>query len=268
MSFVITIAVREGIVMAADSRLTLTFKDPNFTDPNSKVERLISVPQSDATNKLFLAQNRIGISTFGAGDINGVPISGFIESFIRTIGPDNNPEQVADSIKDYFRGIAPNLDAWFHIAGYSDSQGGDQLGEAWRIHVKGNLKQPIIARGNQVPVWNGELDIMNRLMADVQFRWSENDQFSPLPKYLIPFNYFTLQDAVDFAVFAVRTTIDTMRFLPRLRTVGGPIDVLVIKPDGAHWPSQKQLHVSGAISLPASGTPTPPILNASESPAA
>jgi hypothetical protein len=29
MSFVITIAIREGIVMAADSRLTLTFKDPS-----------------------------------------------------------------------------------------------------------------------------------------------------------------------------------------------------------------------------------------------
>jgi hypothetical protein len=63
MSFVISIAVREGIVMAADSRLTLTFKDP-FTDPNSKVERLVSVPQTDATNKLILSQNRIGISTF------------------------------------------------------------------------------------------------------------------------------------------------------------------------------------------------------------
>jgi hypothetical protein len=60
--------------MAADSRLTLTFKDPNFTDPNSRVERLVSVPQTDATNKLFLAEKRIGISTFGAGDIKGVPI--------------------------------------------------------------------------------------------------------------------------------------------------------------------------------------------------
>ena len=96
MSFVITIAVREGIVMAADSRLTLTFKDPNLTDLNSKVERLISVPQTDAATKLFVAQDRIGISTFGVGDINGVPISGFIESFITTMGRNETPEQVAD----------------------------------------------------------------------------------------------------------------------------------------------------------------------------
>jgi hypothetical protein len=91
MSFVISIAVREDIVMAADSRLTLTFRDP-FTDPNSKVERLVSVPQTDATTKLFLSQNRIGISTFGAGDIKGVPIAGFIESFIMTLKNDETPE--------------------------------------------------------------------------------------------------------------------------------------------------------------------------------
>jgi hypothetical protein len=66
---------------------------------------------------------------------------------------------------------------------------------------------------------------MNRLIADVQFRWSPQDSFHPLPRFLPSWNYFPLQDAVDFAVFAVRTTIDTMRFLPRLRTVGGPIYV-------------------------------------------
>jgi hypothetical protein len=56
-----------------------------------------------------------------------------------------------------------------------------------------------------------------------------------------------LQDAVDFAVFAVRTTIDTMRFLPRLRTVGGHIDVLVIKPDDAKFLKEKQLRVYDSV---------------------
>jgi hypothetical protein len=245
MSFVITIAVREGIVMAADSRLTLNFKDPNRNDPNSQVERWVSVPQSDAANKLFLAQNRIGISTFGTGDISGVPISGFIESFITTMKTDETPEEAAESIKTYFRAIKPDLDTWFHIAGYCKSENSEPLTEAWMVHVAGNTKQVGIIRGIQAAVWNGELDIMNRLMADVQFRWSDQKPFLNLPWFRPPWNYFTLQDAVDFAVFAVRTTIDTMRFLPRLRTVRGPIDVLIIKPDGAHWLIQKQLHVGG-----------------------
>lgn len=164
MSFVITIAVREGIVMAADSRLTLTIKDPNLIDPTSKVERLISVPQTDAVNKLFLAQKRIGISTFGTADIKGVPISGFIDSFVRTIGPDQTPEQVADSIKAFFRAIDPKLDIWFHVAGYWSLENSEPLSEAWMVHVLGDTRQIGIGRGIQAAVWNGELDIMNRLM--------------------------------------------------------------------------------------------------------
>jgi hypothetical protein len=74
-------------------------------------------------------------------------------------------------------------------------------------------------------------------------------QFSPIAVVSTILELFTLQDAVDFAVFAVRTTIDTMRFLPRLRTVGGPIDVLIIEPSGAHWLNQNQLQIWGHSSV-------------------
>jgi hypothetical protein len=36
------------------------------------------------------------------------------------------------------------------------------------VHVAGNTKQVGTIRGIQAAVWNGELDIMNRLMADGQ----------------------------------------------------------------------------------------------------
>ena len=67
---------------------------------------------------------------------------------------------------------------------------------------------------------------------------------SALPHQPIPWGFFTLQDAVDFAIFAVRSTIDALRFQPRAKTVGGPIDVLVIKPTGASWIQRKELRVS------------------------
>jgi len=50
-----------------------------------------------------------------------------------------------------------------------------------------------------------------------------------------------LQDAIDFSIFAIRTTIDTIRFQPRPKTVGGPIDVLVIKPEETIWVQHKAL---------------------------
>jgi hypothetical protein len=69
-------------------------------------------------------------------------------------------------------------------------------------------------------------------------------ELKPLPSYTIPWQFFTLQDGVDFAVYALRTTIDSLRFQPRPKTVGGPIDVLVLKPDQAFWVQRKQLRVS------------------------
>lgn len=56
-----------------------------------------------------------------------------------------------------------------------------------------------------------------------------------LPNYDVPWGFFTLQDAIDFAIFAVKSTIDAIRFQLRAKTVGDPIDVLVVKPDDSHW---------------------------------
>ena len=40
----------------------------------------------------------------------------------------------------------------------------------------------------------------------------------------------------------MRSTIDAIRFQPRPKTVGGPIDVIVIKPNRSFWVQRKELH--------------------------
>ena len=63
-----------------------------------------------------------------------------------------------------------------------------------------------------------------------------------MPKYNVPFNHFTIQDAIDFAKYAIQATIDTMKFQERVKTVGGAVDILIIKPDNAFWIARKELH--------------------------
>lgn len=53
--------------------------------------------------------------------------------------------------------------------------------------------------------------------------------------------YFTLQDAVDFARYAVLTTIQTMRFKNVIETVGGQVDILVITPEETRWLQKENL---------------------------
>ena len=67
------------------------------------------------------------------------------------------------------------------------------------------------------------------------------DSYSEMRSANIAWNLLTLQDAVDFARYAIQTTSETMRFEQRLKTVGGAIDVLIIKPTGARFLTRKEL---------------------------
>ncbi|HWZ26911.1 MAG TPA: hypothetical protein VNX15_00005, partial [Gemmatimonadales bacterium] len=107
MSLIISVYVREGIVMAADSRLTLTIPR---TLPGGKSHTL-SLTTSDSAKKLFLAPNNIGIATCGAADIGGVPIAGFVESFIveKLKGKSLSAEEVAGELRSFLSplGVRP-----------------------------------------------------------------------------------------------------------------------------------------------------------------
>ena len=93
----------------------------------------------------------------------------------------------------------------------------------------------------QVLPGGGEGDILARIIQPTAHIDQQNNITKVLPHFGIPFKFFTLQDAIDFAIFAVRSTIDAIRFQPRPKTVGGPIDVLVIKPEEAFWVQRKKL---------------------------
>jgi hypothetical protein len=238
MSFIITIYLREGIVMASDSRLTL-----NTTQKQDEqtITRL-AVSQSDANYKTFLAPNQVGISTYGAADVQGVPIADTIEAFIREqLGTgDKVVDEVPPLLVEYFQQMPTPPDTGFHVAGYK-SVGNQRVPQVWQVNIKtGETKQ---VNNNQGATWGGEADILARLLQPVWVKDAAGN-FQQLPTHVIPWQFFTLQDGVDFAVYALRTTIDSLRFQPRPKTVGGPIDVLVIKPDNAFWVQRKELRVS------------------------
>jgi hypothetical protein len=97
---VTTVYTREGIVMAADSRPSLNLTKPR---PGGAATQHLGVAQTDSTSKLFLARDSVGISTFGAADIGGLPLTGYIESFISdALSNADSPKAVADEILLFF----------------------------------------------------------------------------------------------------------------------------------------------------------------------
>ena len=253
MSLIITIHVGEGIVMASDSRTT--YNSQEFCElPDGKgalITRNQGVHYSDTTYKTFLANN-IGISTCGDASINGKPLTGYVESFIHEkIGKDTDICDVPLLLIQYFNAFSPIPNIVFHVAGYTTK---DNVFSQKVFRVFVSASQSIeIDTSSQGAVWNGETEILSRIINSqwTQIKTKDNQTEEESIKYEelkappIPWNFFSLQDGIDFATYAINTTIETMRFQERLKTVGGPIDILIIKPDGAFWVARKTLHVRG-----------------------
>lgn len=57
------------------------------------------------------------------------------------------------------------------------------------------------------------------------------------------FSAFSLQDAIDYAKFLVRTTADYQRFSGQMPNVGGDVDIALVTPRGGFkWIAQKELY--------------------------
>ncbi len=252
MSLIISIFCGEGIVMASDSRTT--FNSSDFSPlPDGKgaiITNYQGVHYSDTTYKTFLVNN-IGISTCGAAGINGTPLTGFIEKFIHEqISKETDVADVPNLLLQYFRSFFPIPELLFQVAGYSQKSGKTEQ-RLYRVSISSDSVKEVDT-SSQGAAWNGETEILSRIVNSIWLkRVAKNDNGEDIAFYdeikapPIPWNFFSLQDGIDFATYAINTTIETMRFQQRLKTVGGPIDILIIKPDGAFWAAHKTLHVPG-----------------------
>lgn len=106
-----------------------------------------------------------------------------------------------------------------------------------------NIKNKQIERidtTSQGASWDGETLTLTRLIQNVAVKHTDGT-YAELPYENILWEYFTLQDAVDFARYAVETTIKTMHFKNVIETVGGSVDILVITPDKTMWLQKETL---------------------------
>lgn len=245
MTFIITLNVREGIVMAGDSRLTFS---ATTDDARESTTRQLAITQSDSSFKLFLTPNNIGISTCGIADINGVLIAEYIKSFIsEKLSEKDEIDVIPKKLLDYFRALSEPFSTFFYVAGYKTEEGKRQQ-HVWSVDIStgaivrmnSHTQNGIYTQG---AYWNGATDIITRLVQNVGQLNDQGNITQKLPHFQIQWELFSLQDAIDFAVYAVRTTMDSIYFQTRPKTVGGAIDVLVIKPNESYWIQQKKVHV-------------------------
>jgi len=244
MSLVIATYVPEGIVMASDSRQSITIEGKTPEGEDFKVETV----NSDAVTKTFLLEQRsVGISNFGQDLLAGVPMASYIKRFIEEeLAPADDVTTIPRKLVDYFRKSFPDANAGFHVGGYK-KEGKVSVPHVYHCHVARNT----VERRNVKPdgslsygaAWSGQIDVVTSIVNPVVIKDEQGNEKvirAPAP---IAWDAMTLQDAIDFSMYAIRTTIDTMRFQARPKNVGGPVDILVLTPDEAKWICRKQLRV-------------------------
>lgn len=241
MSLIVTIYVPSGIVMASDSRQTVSLQRQDM--PNSTPIPIVS---SDYVYKTFLLpKHNVGISTFGETFLGGIPMDFYIQRFEEEVlQPQDKVPEIATKLLNYFKTSFANADTSFHVAGYV-KEGKSSVPYVYHINIKRNeyvrlnynneLKKTIHGAS-----WGGEADVLSEILNPV-FVKDNTGKFVELPKSPVLWDAMPLQDAIDFAVYAIQTTIDTMRFQARPKTVGGPIDVLLITVDGAKFIRRKEI---------------------------
>jgi hypothetical protein len=242
VSLVIAIFVPGGIVMASDSRESITIERKTPEGKEFKVETV----NSDAVTKTFLLQNqRVGISSFGQSGLGGRPIASHIKSFLEgQLAEGDDVAAIPAKLVAYFRSSFPNADTGFHVAGYR-TEGKLSMPHIYYCHIAKNE----VVRRNVKPdgsllygaAWGGEFDILASILNPVTYKDETGTEKVIRAVAQVAWDVMPLQDAIDFAIYAIQTTIDTMRFQARAKTVGGPIDVLALTPDEAKWIQKKEL---------------------------
>ena len=251
MTLAIIVYVPEGIVMASDSRQSITIEGKT-TDGKDLPK--MDIINSDSVYKTYLLSRRdrnnlpileVGVSSYGQDLLGGVSTASHIKRFMEEgLTDEDDITIVPRKLVEYFRKSFPQADTGFHVAGYK-KQGKVSIPHVYLCHVS---KKILDERKNLKPdgklmfgaTWSGQVDVISGIMQPSLMAGPEG---KPVTMYKPPiiWDAMALQDATDFSIFAIRTTIDTIRFQARPKNVGGPIDVLVITPGGANWIQRKEL---------------------------
>lgn len=262
----------EGIVLAADSRVTL---QTQVVSPQGMM--LLPSTFDNATKLLKVnGQDHVGAVTYGAGAIGQQEprtAHSFLPEFEASlpIGQRLSVRDFATRLSDFFvarwtdahmpNPVQLGQDMVFLVGGYDV---GSAYGTVYEIFVPSRpVPREVIPTGQFGAVWGGMHHIAMRLlngfdpMAPAVVRGflntplppAQGPQPDPLELELkmklsakIPWAFLPLQDCVDLTIFVLRATITLQKWIIDVRGVGGAIDVATItRTGGFKFVQQKKI---------------------------
>ena len=261
MSLGIAFKGPEGIVLAADSRVTLTGQRPNSN-------LLVEAHYDNATKLLKVrGQDYVGAVTYGLGalgDREPRTAHSYLPEFETELATEKrlSVKEFATKLGDFFQhqwnaantpaGADPMV---FLVGGFDE---GDAYGRVFELEVP-NSPTPVEKSANDFGItFGGQAEIAGRLLngydPQLENLAKANVHLNPAQltnlrqKVLqrlampIPFQFLPLQDCVDLAIFLIKTTATLQGWAAGVRGVGGAIDVATItRTDGFRAIQEKEI---------------------------
>jgi hypothetical protein len=227
MSLVVVVYVPGGIVMAGDSRTMGTIK----LQQRKKASEQFNILSDNSYKVVMLTRAPAGVAHTGTAVINNQPVETHIRRFEEEkVREGTSIPEVAQALSAHFEENFAGIPVQFCVAGY-ETVSGASVPHVYSFHTTAQPKpNRVNAKDGEIRygiLRSGDTEIVNRLIRR---------------EFLPPFQALPVQDAIDYAIYLIDLTIKTMSFEPRVPTVGGPIDVLLMTPDGVGFVQQKQLH--------------------------
>lgn len=216
MSVICTVYIPEGIVMAAESRLT---GHKSALDQNGNIISTSNFTISDNSQKIILlGKTQVGISFCGNMYINDKTISDYLRIFeVEKIEANDSVEAVANKLDAYLTKPSQII---FFVCGYDED-----VPYVYEVNDSGVFRYN--GDGTEYNAcWTGQKEAITKLM-------------NAEPSMRMKWDWMPLKDGVDFAEFLIDTTIKYERFMDNIQTCGGPIDILVLTKDDAFWYKHK-----------------------------
>jgi hypothetical protein len=214
----------EGIVLAADSRVTLTFQKT----PKSGGKVTESHAYYDHATKLLRLKSHpyVAAVTYGLGVIDTKSprtAHSYMPEFGATLGDQRmSVRDYSESLGKFFadRFKAANMgagvpDMVFLIGGFDE---GKPYGLVYEVKIPSDPVPKELNAGTFGLSMGGQTNIARGMLQN-------------LP---IPYQFLPLQDCVDVSILIIKTTADLMRYITDVRGVGGAIDVATVTADGVN----------------------------------
>lgn len=255
MTLIVSLRTSDGIVIAGDSYSTMRaqlevggkirMECPKCGHVHEEDKSMASLNIPTATlsyaQKVFPFMDNFGVGSFGSGQLSGKTMYFALrelEDALRTekksittvtkaaklIG-ERAQSLLKQQTPDFENAPEDSYALGFQIVGYDEEKATTVI-----LHIGKNVNHK--EETETGCTWTGDGRVVQAIWGLSKTQPTDN------PKY----ESMSLQDAIEYAEFLIRTTSDHQKFARTIATVGGDIDVALVTPfDGFKWIRRKPL---------------------------